>query len=183
MSAAPVAPAVLVAQQSDHRAQFWHRSQPVALTTDVMLNAGDVVRTGQNGRVLLVRGAETILVSANSIVGIPAEKKEGLSTTIMHQAGTILLEVEKRNVQHFEVATPYLAAVVKGTQFRVTITNTGSQVDVLRGQVQVKDYKSGQYALVNPQQVARVASQGTGGLSLSGRGTLSPIQQGTPGTP
>ncbi len=66
-----------------------------------------------------MRGEETILISPNSVVGLPTEKKDGLSTTIMQQAGSILLEVEKRNIKHFEVETPYLAAVVKGTQFRV----------------------------------------------------------------
>jgi hypothetical protein len=106
-----------------------------------------------------------------------------LSTTILQQAGTILLDVEKRNVQHFEVATPYLAAVVKGTQFRVTVSSTGGQVDVLRGQVQVVDYKSGQNAIVNRDQIARVSTQGPSGLSLSGRGTLSPVHQGTPRSP
>ena len=51
----------------------------------------------------------------------PGAKKSELSTTIIQQAGSILLEVEKRNVKHFQVETPYLAAVVKGTQFRVTV--------------------------------------------------------------
>jgi hypothetical protein len=158
-------------------------AQPVALTGNATVKPGDTIRTGPNGRVLLVRGAETILISANSTMGISGEKKEGLSTVIVQQAGSILLEVEKRNVQHFEVATPYLAAVVKGTQFRVSITNNDSHVDVLRGQVQVTDYKTGQFALVNPGQVAKVLLQGSGGLSLRGSGALSPIQQGTPRSP
>src|SRR6185436_6771770 len=97
---------------------------------------GDSISTGPNGRVLLTRGAETILVSPNSSIGIP-EKKGDLSTTITQRAGTILLEVEKRNVKHFEVETPYLAAVVKGTQFRVTVDKATSRVDVVRGQVEV----------------------------------------------
>jgi hypothetical protein len=67
------------------------------------------------------------------VVDIPAEKKEGLATTIKQQAGSILLEVEKKNVKHFEVETPYAAAVVKGTQFRVTVTTSGTKVDVVRG--------------------------------------------------
>lgn len=157
-------------------------AQPAALTDDAILKPGDTIRTGQNGRVLLVRGSETILIAASSVVGIPEDKKDkraGLST-ILQQAGSILLDVEKRNVQHFEVLTPYLAAVVKGTQFRVTVDNNGSHVDVLRGQVQVTDYKTGQYALVNPDQEAKVSLQGPVGLSLSGSGTLSPIQQGKP---
>jgi FecR protein len=71
--------------------------------------------------VLLVRGEETILISPNSVIGMPAAPKDGLSTTIIQQAGEILLEVEKRNVKHFEIETPFFAAVVKGTQFRVSV--------------------------------------------------------------
>ena len=155
-------------------------AQPVALTDTTMVNPGDVIRTGANGRVLLMRGAETILVSANSVISLPTEQQGGMSTTIRQQAGTILLEVEKRNVKHFQVETPYLAAVVKGTQFRVSVDKDDSHVEVLRGQVEVVDFKTGEYTQVFPDQSARVSAQGGGGLSLSGSGTLSPIQQGSP---
>jgi hypothetical protein len=155
-------------------------AQPVALSNSAVVKAGDTVRTGANGRVLLVRGSESILVGADSVVGLPAASSPGLSTTIVQQAGSIVLDVEKRNVQHFEVATPYLAAVVKGTQFRVTVDGAGSRVDVLAGRVQVADYKSGQQALVDPGQTAQVSGQGASGLSLSGTGTLHPIVQGAP---
>src|SRR6478736_1668012 len=77
-------------------------AQQVSLGGEEQLKPGDTIRTGRNGRVLLVRGAETILISPNSVVGLPTESKEGLSTTIIQQAGSILLEVEKRNVKHFE---------------------------------------------------------------------------------
>src|SRR5262249_48714776 len=155
--------------------------QPAALTSDAILKPGATIRTGENGRALVVRGADTMLISGNSVVGIPGDTKEGLWTRILHQAGSILFNVEKRKVQHFEVSTPYLAAVVKGTQFRVTVADNGGHVDVLRGEVEVTDYKSGQYALVRSNQAARVSLQGPVGLSLSGSGTLSPIQHGTPG--
>ena len=154
--------------------------QTVALTGEAVLKPGDSIRTGRNGRVLLVRGEETILISPNSIIGIPMEPKDGLSTTIIQQAGSILLEVEKRNVKHFEVETPYFAAVVKGTQFRVSVEKSDASVDVLRGLVEVADFKSGQLALVLPGQIAKVLARGLGGLSLSGSGTFNPIQQGQP---
>lgn len=156
--------------------------QKAALTSGSSLAVGDNISTGSNGRVLLTRGAETILISPNSSIGIP-EKKGELSTTITQRAGTILLEVEKRNVKHFEVETPYLAAVVKGTQFSVSVDRTGTKVNVLRGQVQVADFKSGQYALVLPGQNARVAANGSSGLHLSGSGKLNPILRGTPRVP
>jgi hypothetical protein len=158
-------------------------TQPVSLTDSATLKPGDNIRTGQNGRVLLARGEETILISPNSVIGIPKEEKEGLSTTILQQAGSILLEVEKRNENHFAVETPYLAAVVKGTQFRVSVSKYGSTVDVLRGKVEVADFKSGQHAFVLPGQTAKVSTQGRGGLSLNGPGSLSPIQQGKPRAP
>ena len=155
-------------------------AQQAALTDGVMLKAGDTIRTGQTGRVLLTRGEESILISPNSVIGIPNGQINGMSTTIIQQAGSILLEVEKRNVKHFEVETPYLAAVVKGTRFRVTVNKNDANVDVLRGQVEVTDFKSGQIATVLPGQTASMSVQGQGGLSLSGSGTLSPIQQGAP---
>lgn len=158
-------------------------AQQVSLKQEETLKSGDTIRTGRNGRVLLVRGEETILISPNSVVGLPAEKKDGLSTTIIQQAGSILLEVEKRNVKHFEVETPYLAAVVKGTQFSVTVNAGSTKVGVLRGQVEVSDFKTGQIAQVLPGQVATAFEHGKSGLSLSGAGTFNAIEQGKPRAP
>src|SRR5689334_1597459 len=152
----------------------------VSLKQEESLKPGDTIRTGRNGRVLLVRGEETILIAPNSVIGVPAEKKDGMSTTILQQAGSILLEVEKKNVKHFEVETPYLAAVVKGTQFSVTVDGASTRVDVRRGQVEVSDFKSGQIALVLPAQAATSFEHGTPGLSLSGSGQFVPIEQGRP---
>src|SRR4051812_49174723 len=154
--------------------------QQASLKTDEVLKSGDTIRTGRNGRVLLIRGEETILISPNSVVGLPADKKDGLSTTIVQQAGSILLEVEKRNVKHFQVETPYLAAVVKGTQFRVTVNAGSTSVDVVRGQVEVADFRSGQIAQVMPGQHAIAFANGKPGLSLGGAGTLIPVEQGRP---
>ncbi|AWL94809.2 hypothetical protein ABIA00_002319 [Bradyrhizobium ottawaense] len=155
-------------------------AQQVSLNQEATLKPGNTIRTGRNGRVLLVRGEETILISPNSVIGLPSEKKEGLSTTIIQRAGSILLEVEKRNVKHFEVETPYLAAVVKGTQFSVTVGAGSTKVGVLRGQVEVSDFKTGQIAQVMPGQAATVFEHGKPGLSLSGAGTFNPIEHGKP---
>ncbi len=148
--------------------------QQASLQQEDVLKPGDTVRTGRTGRVLLKRGDEMILVSPNSVIGIPTHKKEGLSTTIMQQAGSILLDVEKRNVKHFEVETPYLAAVVKGTQFRVTVNAGKTTVDVVRGQVEVADFKSGQIAQVMAGQHATAFASGKTGLSLGGTGHAQP---------
>jgi len=156
--------------------------QKASLGGGSVVQAGDDLRTGRNGRVLLTRGEESILIAPNSALAIPQSTRDGLSTTITQRAGSALFEVEKRNVQHFSVETPNLAAVVKGTQFRVTVTRAGSNVQVTRGAVQVADFKTGQYAVVLPGQAARVSTSGQGGLQLSGPGAKN-ILQGTPRVP
>ena len=50
--------------------------EQAALIAGATLKPGDNIRTGQNGRALLVRGEETILISPNSAIGIPKARKE-----------------------------------------------------------------------------------------------------------
>ncbi len=144
-----------------------------------MLKPGDTIRTGRNGRVLLTRGAETMLISPNSVIGLPTDAQDGMATTILQRAGSILLDVEQRNVKHFEVETPYLAAVVKGTQFRVTIDAGSTKVDVSRGQVEVSDFKSGQIAQVMPGQTATSFANGKPGAASERLGQLCSDRAGT----
>jgi hypothetical protein len=157
--------------------------QKASLGLESMLKPGDSIQTGANGRVLLKRGKETMLVAPNSSIGLPKENTGNLSTTILQQAGSILVDVEKRNENHFAVETPSLVAVVKGTQFRVSIGKTETSVDVLRGKVEVADFKTGQFAYVLPGQHAKVFQSGSSGLKLSGSGVLSPLQHGAPRAP
>jgi hypothetical protein len=154
--------------------------QQASLAGDTILKPADTIRTGASGQVLLVRGEESILISPNSVIGIPAEPKDEL-TTVIQQAGSILLELEKRTVRHFEVVTPYFTAgAVKGAQFRASVNNSDGNVDVLRGQVEVADFKTGRHALVLPGQAAKVSARGSGGLFLNGPGVLSQILKGQP---
>jgi hypothetical protein len=161
--------------------QVWHapaQAQPVSLGADTRLAPGDLVQTGPTGRVMLTRGSERILVAPNSVISLPkAQDKPGF-TTILQQAGAIAIEAEKKDHKHFEVLTPYLAAVVKGTQFTVTVGKGIADVSVASGKVEVADVKSGKIALVLPGQFAKVGA--TSGLSLGGSGTFEPILQGAP---
>ena len=73
--------------------------------------------------------------------------------------------------------------MVKGTQFRVSVNAGKTTVDVVRGQVEVADFKSGQIAQVMAGQHATAFASGKTGLSLGGSGTLAPIEQGKPRAP
>ena len=54
---------------------------------------------------------------------------------------------------------------------------------MIRGQVEVADFRTGQIAQVMPGQHATTFAQGNAGLSLGGSGTFSPIEHGKPRTP
>ena len=112
---------------------------------------------------------------------MPKQEGRDCTTTIIQQSGSILLEVEKQNVQHFQVETPYLAAVVKGTQFRVTVGSRANRASTCcAARSRSPDFKTGQFAMVAPGQAAQVSDDGQRGLALSGTGIFAAIQQGTP---
>lgn len=165
--------------------QVWVTSaqaQPASLGPQTILLPGDTIRTGSSGRVLLVRGEETILVAPNSVIGLPDQSElNSTTTTILQRAGSIGVKAQKRDFNHFEVQTPYLAAVVKGTEFTVVVDETSADVQVASGQVQVSDTKSGQIVLLLPGQAARTSWVGRDGLTVRGSGPFGRVQQGVPG--
>ncbi|MHA1547042.1 MAG: FecR domain-containing protein, partial [Alphaproteobacteria bacterium] len=129
-------------------------AQKISLNYKTKLLAGGRIVTGANSRVMLTRNKETMLIGPGSVVSLPRSTGSGSKTTVLQQAGTVLLDVEKRNVKHFAVETPYLAAVVKGTRFSVTVTSKGAKVTVYRGLVEVAEFGRGEVALVRPGQSA-----------------------------
>ncbi|MEX2615328.1 MAG: FecR family protein [Alphaproteobacteria bacterium] len=135
---------------------------------------GSKITTAAGARVILARGAERMTMSPGSEIVIPAETG-GMVTRILQNLGTLLLKVNNRPEQHFEVATPYLAAVVKGTTFTVSVDTNGSAVHVIEGLVQVDDVRSGQSGLVRPGQTGVVPSTPGGGLEISGN--KAPVQE------
>lgn len=166
--------------------EVWIRSssaQPVALGAAAVLKPGDSIQTGRHGRVLLVRGQDSILIAPNSSITLPPPGGDATTTTILQQAGSILLEVDRKGPRSFEVETPYLVAAVKGTSFRVSLTGAAATVDVVRGAVEVAHLRSGQHAAVLAGQSASVPIHGDAGLSLSGAGTLGPVLNGPPRAP
>lgn len=162
--------------------QVWiatSETKPVALSSASKLLPGDLVQTGPTGRVLLTRGDERILVAPNSVVSLPKYESKTGFTTILQQAGSIAVEAEKKDLQHFEVQTPYLAAVVKGTTFTVTVGNGVADVRVTSGQVQTINLGSGRSVLILPGQSARVSANSTD-VVVAGQGAIMPIEQGEP---
>jgi hypothetical protein len=112
----------------------------------VKLSAGAVIADGATTRTLsdsamkLTRDGESIALSAKTEVQIldhPGERY----TTVREHFGAVGVEANVENVLHFEVQTPLLSAVVKGTIFGVETSSDSSTVAVTRGVVEVTDFK------------------------------------------
>lgn len=186
-----VASATAFAQDRTWRAVKWNGDVKV-ITPDgqstpvgegVPVRPGDKLATGPGSRVMLVRGADSVVVSENTVIEIPVHETEGATPTVLQSSGETTFDVESRSVQHFIVETPHLAAVVKGTQFVVQVKPGQSRVDVTRGVVEVSDLRSGQYAPVEAEHFAMSAEGPTPGLMVGGKGLLPTIRQGDARTP
>ena len=142
-----------------------------------------VIRTLGMGYVTFTRGGETIDLGPNTQIQIYDKGGRKPFTTVQQSFGTVSIEANVENVQHFAVQTQYLAAVVKGTRFTVTSGKTGSKVEVHRGHVEVDDKSNKSKVVISVGQSATVDIKKTdGGIAVDGTGTL-PTVVGANGQP
>ena len=146
----------------------------------VTLRPGWAVETGRSGRAVLVRGQEFVTVAPASRVVVPLQR-DGLVQIAMDW-GRALFQIEKKSTPHFGVRTPVLAAVVKGTTFRVTADAKGSKVEVLEGLVEVSNTDGSERQMVPANTRAEVLANGTGHVSLD-EGIEPEVGPPAPGTP
>lgn len=157
--------------------------QWVAVKPGMVIYRGETIRTGKGGRIQLKRNQETMALGPNSFLTLSVDGN-GSGTTSVHQlAGKVTYTVERKNVKHFAVHTPYLAAVVKGTIFTVQVGQKSSSVSVQRGVVEVGDYDTGQFTLVKRGKSASTRHQAGAGLTLKGIPTKSIKTRGISSSP
>src|SRR3569833_340636 len=135
------------------------------------------IQTLGEGHVLFTRGKETIDVGpATQIRIIDRGTAAKPATTVSQYFGTVSIEAQVEDVQHFTVQTPYLAAVVKGTKFTVSASKVGTDVSVERGHVAVEDRHDHTHVLLAVGQSAGVdVRRDDKGIAVSGDGELPTV--------
>jgi len=111
--------------------------QPASIQLRAPLSPGDVVATGADGRAMLTRGDDYVIVAPGSRLLLPRQQQPTGFTRLVQQVGTMLYKVRHTGVPHFAVETPMLAAVVKGTSFTVVVDQDRAAVQVTEGVVEV----------------------------------------------
>lgn len=134
------------------------------------------IRTGSKGFATLVRGRETITLGPNSEIRIVDEGGTKPHTTVEQAYGTVEVEAEVRQVEHFAVRNAYLAAVVKGTRFTVSAGKTGASVTVQRGHVAVEKERDRTHVTIGRGQAAVIdTTKMAGALEVKGEGKLPSV--------
>jgi hypothetical protein len=119
------------------------------------------ISTGARGRLQLVRGTESIAFQPNTLASVVTRgTDQNRKTEVNQQVGEIVLEIEKRQKPHTTVQTPFLAAVVKGTQFTVTVGEANAAVAVDQGVVEVTGFKTSERSNLTAGQNAAVTETG-----------------------
>ena len=125
--------ASLIASVAHAKATGWKISEAsagVTITRDgqarpgsrgTNLETGDAVSTGKSARAVIVNGEQYAVIAPNSRLEISQPSAGGSFVQFFERLGNVVFSVKKKTKPHFGVKTPYLAAVVKGTTFSVTV--------------------------------------------------------------
>lgn len=140
-------------------------------TRGATLLPGASVRTDARARAVLVRGKEVVMISHATSIRVPgvAETRGGVVQMIA-DFGRALFRIERGDTPHFGVQTPYLAAVVKGTVFTVTVGAADAAVQVEEGAVEVATLDGGVAEMILPGMVAIVTATDRRAMSIEGNG-------------
>jgi hypothetical protein len=110
---------------------------------DDALEAGDVVRTGDDGRAELDLGRAVVRLYPNSLLRVPVwDAASGEPAEVDLEEGRSLFDVLRRG-SAFEVRTPQVVVAVKGTRFSVAVGDADAAVAVYRGLVGVRSATRG----------------------------------------
>lgn len=108
-----------------------------------VLDPGDRVRTGRDGRAEIALDGATIRLYPSSVLRLPNDATAaGGSQAVDLERGSSLFDVLHRHGAAFEVRTPEVVVSVKGTRFGVDLSRPAAAVAVYRGSVGVRGLES-----------------------------------------
>ena len=141
--------------------------QPV--TKGITIPNKSWISTGPRGRVVLQRAKDQVTFQPGTMAGVFEKKGLAVHTDFTQQTGTLVLSIDPQKKPHLAVQTPYLAAVVKGTVFTVSVGKKNASVSVDRGRVEVTDTLSGERTGVRAGQKASVDNNPSTSMSMTGK--------------
>jgi FecR protein len=149
-----------------------HRDAGAAapLAVGQVLSAGSEVATGAGAVVFLSHNGDRMIIQPNSRLRIDEPGTAGLLDHFMQSLGSVFYDVEPRKSRSFGVTAPYVAAVIKGTRFLITVGPDKNSVRVDRGLVLVESTDGVSSVLVGAGTIAIAEPALARGVTLSTSG-------------
>ena len=95
--------------------------------------------TGDDGMLGLTQAGTNITIASDSDVEIPAEAANGqLIARLVQRRGNVFYNVAHRDVGTLRVETPFLVAVIKGTQFNVAAQADSTTISLFQGRLEIR---------------------------------------------
>jgi hypothetical protein len=111
---------------------------PRKLPAGAVLEPPATVRTGRDGNIELRQGATSVNVGPETLLEFPALEKRGAPIDRIQQPrGNAFYNIGKRDGRKLRVETPYLVAVIKGTQFNVAAQDESTTISLFEGLLEV----------------------------------------------
>jgi hypothetical protein len=115
-----------------------------------------VVSTGDDGSISLRQDETTVSVASNTALEFYADAESGsLLQRVVQNQGSAFYDVAPRSSSKLRVETPYLVAVIKGTEFDVTIADETTSVALFEGQLQIEALDIAEVVQLVAGQIAR----------------------------
>jgi hypothetical protein len=142
------------------------------------------VETGAADAATFALSNSVIEVSANSMMRIvaPEQGANNIVQRVLQGAGSALFRVHRGTIERFQVETPFLVSVVKGTVFNVLVREDGATVSLQEGRLEVSsvdlrqnvELLPGDVAFAGPDGVLRVLDVQLTNSDVKARSAVTP---------
>jgi hypothetical protein len=121
-----------------------------------------LITTGSDGNLSLRQNRTGVVIAPESEVEIPATAGDGqLIARMIQHRGQAFYDVEPRPIEKLRIETPFMVAVVKGTQFSVAIGDEQTTISLFEGLLELRSIDDQQVIEISAGEIA-VGSIATG---------------------
>jgi hypothetical protein len=106
---------------------------------DETLGLPSRIVTGHDGTLGIKQAHTSISIAPDSEIAIPAEAADGnLIARLVQYRGNVFYDVAPREASKLHVETPFLVAVIKGTQFNVAVGEDSTTISLFEGRLEIR---------------------------------------------
>ena len=133
--------------------------KPLKPSTGTVLKLPATVRTGAEGSIELRQGETIVSAAPGSQLEIPLSADPGETLDrIIQSSGNVYYSIAKRTSSKLRVETSYLVAVIKGTQFNVSVTGTSSTLSLLEGLIELRSADGSDITDISAGQIGTLSA-------------------------